>query len=103
MTEATSQPAQATKLRLKCPHCGQRAQVRKSETITPTYREGLVECMNAECGWRGKLTVAMTETFTPSLRPNPGISLPLSPEAARRMQAALERYNAVTTATDDGA
>lgn len=66
-------------LRLSCPHCGDFARVRKSQQLTPIYRESLVECQNVECGWRGKLSLEMTQTLTPSQRPNPEIRLPVAP------------------------
>lgn len=65
-------------LRLSCPHCGAFARVRKSQQLTPVYRESLLECQNVECGWRGKLSMEMTHTLTPSHNPNPEVRLPVS-------------------------
>ncbi|WP_158700894.1 ogr/Delta-like zinc finger family protein [Phytohalomonas tamaricis] len=68
-----------TSLRLSCPHCDAFARVRKSQQLTPLYREAVVECQNPDCGWRGKLALEMTQTLTFSQSPNPDISLPLAP------------------------
>lgn len=76
MTEATTS---SNKLRLKCPHCGHRARVRHSRELSSLYREGIVECQNiAECGWRGRVSVAYEAELTPSVAPNPEIALPRS-------------------------
>lgn len=64
-------------LRLTCPHCGAFARVRRSEQLTPIYREAVLECQNSECGWRGKLALEVTRTLTPSLAPNPEVQLPV--------------------------
>lgn len=81
----------ATSMRLCCPHCGSRARIRKSETLSPTYREGVLECQDPDCGWRGKLSLAITATFTPSAVPNARIRIPLAPGVGRQLRAELER------------
>ncbi|MCM2973464.1 MULTISPECIES: ogr/Delta-like zinc finger family protein [Larsenimonas] len=72
-------------LRLSCPHCGAFARIRKSQQMTPVYREAVVECQNADCGWRGKLALELTQTLTFSLHPNPEINLPMSPKLRERL------------------
>ena len=44
----------ASKHRMPCPHCGHNMRVRNSQGLTPVYREGVVECRNVACGFRGK-------------------------------------------------
>ncbi|WP_168169309.1 ogr/Delta-like zinc finger family protein [Kushneria phosphatilytica] len=66
-------------MRLSCPHCGEFARIRKSQQLTPVYREATVECQNPDCGWRGKMALEMTQTLTFSQQPNPEIRLPMSP------------------------
>lgn len=78
---------QRNKLRLSCPHCGAFARIRSSEEMTPIYREAVVECQNGECGWRGNLRLEMTQTLSPSLKPNPNIRLPLSPGLREQLVA----------------
>lgn len=72
-----------TAMRLKCPHCTAHARIRYSEQITELYREGVIECQNIQCGWRGKFAVEFRFTMTPSLMPNANINLPLSPHVKR--------------------
>ncbi|WP_350355176.1 ogr/Delta-like zinc finger family protein [Larsenimonas rhizosphaerae] len=72
-------------LRLSCPHCGAFARIRKSQQLTPIYREAVVECQNPDCGWRGKLALELTQTLTFSLHPNPDIRLPMAPKLKERM------------------
>lgn len=63
-----------------CPHCEGPARIRKSESLTPIYRNALLECQNGDCGWRGSLSLEITQTLTPSRSPNPEIDLPVSPQ-----------------------
>lgn len=65
--------------RIPCPHCGETARIRKSQGLTPIYREALIECRNDACGWRGKISIEITHTIAPSDRPNPAVTLPLVP------------------------
>ena len=75
-------------LELKCPHCGHRAGVRSSRTITVGYRHLNAECTNAGCGHR--FTLSEERFFTPlystapSRQPNPGVQLPMT-ETCRRL------------------
>ncbi|WP_185696410.1 ogr/Delta-like zinc finger family protein [Halomonas sp. YLB-10] len=67
------------KHRIPCPHCGNTARIRKSQGLTPVYREAVIECRNEDCGWRGKLSIEITHTIAPSDIPNPTVRLPLVP------------------------
>lgn len=72
-------------MRTTCPHCDSFARIRTSQHVTPTITEALVECTNVDCGWRGKMTMSIDYTYTPSFRPNAAIRIPLSPRMARRL------------------
>lgn len=78
------------KHRIPCPHCGQNLRIRKSQGLTPVYREAVVECRNDACGFRGKASIEVCNTITPSDIPNPSVDLPYPP----RMQRALEAKKA---------
>ena len=73
--------------RLTCPHCGGFARIRRSKGLTPTCREGVLECQDAECGWRGNVAFEIFQTLSPSLKPNPEVRLPLSPGLREQLLA----------------
>lgn len=77
-------------MRITCPHCDTRVITRTSKRPLPTFYEVYAQCGNAECGWRGKFLVECAVTFSPSLRPDPAVKIPLA-EAKR--QALLEQLN----------
>ncbi|MGD8174812.1 ogr/Delta-like zinc finger family protein [Marinimicrobium sp. ARAG 43.8] len=72
-------PLQAPeKSRLRCPFCGEAARIRTSRPITPLYRDGIVECQNIEhCGWRGRYSVELLATLTPSAKSDSTTPAPL--------------------------
>lgn len=72
-------PHYQNKHRIPCPHCGETARIRKSQGLTPLYREAVIECRNQDCGWRGKVSIEITHTIAPSDSPNPTVFLPLVP------------------------
>lgn len=59
---------------LTCPHCRKRAYIRTSRPVTETYREAWAICTG--CGFTGKAHVAWDAEASPSLQPNPRVSLP---------------------------
>jgi len=61
-------------LALTCPHCGKRAYIRTSRSITETYREAWAICTG--CGFTGKAHAAWDVEVSPSLLPNPRVTLP---------------------------
>ena len=77
----------AYKHRIPCPHCGHNLRIRKSQGLTPVYREAVVECRNEACGFRGKAGIEVTNTLTPSDIPNPTVDLPYVPRMRRAMAA----------------
>lgn len=67
-------------LRLICPHCNSHVRIRHSRTLSPIYRDGIVECKNIiSCGWRGRFGLEFIANLTPSAKPADGINLPNSP------------------------
>lgn len=59
---------------LKCPHCRMRAIIRTSRQVVETYREAWAICPG--CGFKGKAHVSWDAEASPSLMPNPKVSLP---------------------------
>ncbi|MGP5308071.1 ogr/Delta-like zinc finger family protein [Vreelandella alkaliphila] len=74
----------SSKHRLPCPHCSQNLRIRKSQGLTPVYREAVVECRNDDCGFRGKARFEVCNTLTPSDIPNPMVDLPFAPNLLRQ-------------------
>ncbi|MCW4148558.1 ogr/Delta-like zinc finger family protein [Halomonas sp. 18H] len=77
-----------SKHRLPCPHCGHNLRIRKSQGLTPVYREAVVECRNEDCGFRGKARIEVCNTLTPSDSPNAQVDLPFTP---RLLQQAIKQ------------
>lgn len=73
----------------RCPHCGSYARVRDSRRVSDLYSEGIAECQNTRCGWRGTFGVGYIHTLTPSQQPNPEVSLPVSPHVRESLLAQL--------------
>lgn len=75
----------ASKLRLPCPECQQRALVRSSRPMSDVSRHGVLECTDIEnCGWRGRFIIEVVNTIVPSQSPRPDLHLPLSPRSSCR-------------------
>ncbi|NNC24236.1 ogr/Delta-like zinc finger family protein [Salinisphaera sp. USBA-960] len=70
---------------IPCPHCGGPTRIRKSEAVSNITREGVIECRNVECLWRGKYVFSMTHTLSPALAPDTSVRIPLSPQIAKRL------------------
>lgn len=88
MSEAPIRP------RIPCPHCGQNLRIRKSQGLTPVYREAVFECRNEDCGWRGKASIEITHTIAPSDIPNPTVSLPFVPRLQKLVMSQLSTASA---------
>ena len=81
----------ASKHRMPCPHCDHNMRVRNSQGLTPVYREGVVECRNVACGFRGKAGFQVLHTLTPSDIPNARVDLPFAPRLIQQMQLDITR------------
>lgn len=64
---------------IACPHCDQAAAVRGSETLTALVREVRYRCDNIDCGHSFVANIEIVRTVQPSLRPKPGVNLPIRP------------------------
>lgn len=62
---------------VSCPHCSARCIIRTSRKVTETYREAWAICPG--CGFKGKAHVAWDAEASPSLLPDPRVSLPRIP------------------------
>lgn len=72
-----------------CPHCESDCTVRSNRAVSRSYRQAYVECVNTDCGWRGKVDISAVSTLCPSNDPHPSVSVPLSPVSASAMRRAL--------------
>ncbi|PKH63498.1 MULTISPECIES: ogr/Delta-like zinc finger family protein [unclassified Halomonas] len=84
----------ASKHRMPCPHCSHNMRTRNSEALTLVYREGVMECRNVECNFRGKVGFQLLNTLTPSDMPNPNVDLPFAPRLLQLMKIDLNRLAA---------
>lgn len=66
-------------MRITCPHCGERALTRTSKRPLPTFYEVFSQCMDPNCSWAGKFLVECAVTYSPSLKPAPGVNIPMAP------------------------
>lgn len=60
-----------------CPHCGTRMLIRTSRQVIETYREGWGIC--GACSFMGKFCLSFLAEGTPSVAPNPRVTLPRMP------------------------
>lgn len=68
----------AMRVGMNCPHCGSRAQIRKSQQLTKTMREAYFLCLNLVCGHSWLAHIEAVRTIAPSGIPDPTINLPVS-------------------------
>lgn len=84
-------------MRFRCPHCGAFGIVRTSEAMSPTVTWLYCQCQDLECGHSWRVDAEATVTLSPSGKPNPGVTIPLSPHVRRgilgRMLDALPNGN----------
>lgn len=80
----TQQQSHQQKIGIACPHCDSASRTRSSRTISPTYRQAIAACTNAECGFTFGIGVEITHAISPSATPNPAIQLRQSPPRHRR-------------------
>lgn len=68
----------AMRVGMNCPHCGNRAQIYKSNQLTKTMREAYFLCRNLVCGHSWLAHIEAIRTIAPSGIPDPNINLPFS-------------------------
>jgi hypothetical protein len=78
-------------MKLTCHHCGSRAVIRTSRSLSTLVREAYCQCTNVGCATTYKIQIDTVYTIAPSLRPNPAVYLPLGkverlPQDPRQLQ-----------------
>lgn len=73
------------KHRLYCPHCGTFMTVRNSVAMSKTLRQGLVDCTNDACNFRGQFWFEIASTVAPSDMPDPDVNIKPTPFLQARM------------------
>lgn len=64
-----------TRPRARCPHCNAPAIVRSSRELSPLYREQLMQCTNAYCGFTYVVGAEVVRAISPSAMPNPDVHI----------------------------
>lgn len=59
----------------RCPHCSEPAIVRSSRSLSPIYREQLMQCTNALCGFTYVVGAEVIRAISPSAMPNPNVHI----------------------------
>lgn len=70
-------------MRLRCPHCGAKANIRTSRVVTDTLTEMYVQCMNVECAHTWKAHTLVVHSIAPSMTPRKGLAIPFVPRHQR--------------------
>lgn len=60
-----------------CPHCGAKCNTVKSYQVSPLFREVTYVCTNDACKHIFVAGIEPLRTISPSMKPNPAISLPV--------------------------
>jgi hypothetical protein len=58
--------------------------------MTPVYKKLRLECRDPDCGWRGVAHQEITETITPSQKPNPEVRLAVDPKLREVLRMQIE-------------
>jgi hypothetical protein len=68
---------------IPCPHCGGRAIIRRSSSLSPLMRKYTAMCINPYCChvWTG--TISADFSIRASLIPNKNINLPIGPRFSK--------------------
>lgn len=75
--------ATGPRLSIECPHCREKASVRTSRAVSPTYKHLNFQCSNLECGHTFAAALEVLYTIAPSATPNPEINLRTAPPRQR--------------------
>jgi transcription elongation factor Elf1 len=75
--------SRADKERVKCPHCGHHLATRSSRSVTPLYKQKVLQCRNPACGASFGASSGITHQISPSACPRAGIDLPFAAPRAR--------------------
>lgn len=77
----------ADKERAKCPHCGDHLATRSSRSVTPLFKQKVLQCRNPACGATFGASLGITHQISPSGCPDPSVDLPFAAPRARRKHA----------------
>ncbi|HEX8402262.1 MAG TPA: ogr/Delta-like zinc finger family protein [Allosphingosinicella sp.] len=75
--------ATGQRLSIHCPHCEQKARVRNSRAVSPTYKHLNFECTNFDCRHTFAAALEILYTIAPSARPNAELNLRTAPPRSR--------------------
>lgn len=98
MSDTRSHSDQGKRTNMACPHCGGALRTRTSRSVTPTYRQFVFACFNADCGATFGAEMTITHAISPSARPNPDVRLRQAPPRHRRQAPANDTVPARSTA-----
>jgi len=74
----------ADKERAKCPHCLTHLSTRSSRSVTPLFKQKVLQCRNPDCGATFGASSGITHQISPSACPDPAVELPFSAPRTRR-------------------
>lgn len=74
----------ADKERARCPHCRTHLSTRSSRSVTPLFKQKVLQCRNPACGASFGASSGITHQISPSACPDPAVDLPFAPPRARR-------------------
>lgn len=75
-------------MRVTCPHCEKKANIRTSKHITAITRELYYQCSNVNCGHTWVALISAIRTIVPSQTPNPKVYIPTSERSSAAQAAA---------------
>lgn len=78
MPEKKKMVYSASRMRINCPHCENKAEIRTSKTMSAISREIYFQCTNPECGHTWAALLSAIRTIVPSMTPCPSVYIPLS-------------------------
>lgn len=70
---------QCMRISIKCPHCLSRAVASRYQEMGKTLSEISFQCPDIECGHTFVATLTAVVSLSPSAKPSPDVTLPLSP------------------------
>ncbi|KFX27863.1 ogr/Delta-like zinc finger family protein [Ralstonia solanacearum] len=64
-------------MKMTCPHCAARMQIRTSRVISLLSRELYFQCPDVECAYTCAAILSCVRTIAPSMKPNPKAYVPV--------------------------
>ncbi|KQR50134.1 transcriptional regulator [Acidovorax sp. Leaf160] len=75
--------------RMECAHCGAKSVIRHGRVVSKTMREVIYQCTDVECGHCFVVMAETVRSLTPSGKPDPTVTLPLSKHLRRGLVRVL--------------